>query len=244
MMPEWRLFEIDTVSLRVCQARKKMNSQRCSRENWKGLKKLTKFAQNTRFSRLNPVMCKLQDQPPEHLKEKSWKISNRFSRLEVPLTRESQTEPRKSLCTPWDWTFHQQTSHQPKPWKAWNSKYPPMSRQWVAKNLCDGLAVRACDWFYPWLSRQNRATSFFFEILTIFIKTKYFPKTTKNTQKYFFDWSTKIKHVKTHLNKYNHTNEYSIHWTLACVLCENIKDEIVLSLMWSFNDQFNQDINN
>ena len=32
------LFERDTVRLRVFQKRKKMNSQKCSRENWKGLK--------------------------------------------------------------------------------------------------------------------------------------------------------------------------------------------------------------
>ena len=34
------------------------------------------------------------------------KISKCFSWLEVPLARESRTEPQKSLCTPHDWTFH------------------------------------------------------------------------------------------------------------------------------------------
>ena len=129
-------LESDMVSLRVFQKRKKMNSQKCSRENWKGLKKLTKFAQNTRFSRLRQVA--------------------RTSRRN---TKKKTLENFLSVFRDW-------------------SIYLPMSRQWVAKNLCDGLATGACDWFYPWLSCQNRA-KLFLKFLTIFAKTKYFPKTTK-----------------------------------------------------------------
>ena len=54
MKQDGNFFESDTVSLRVFQERKKMNSQKYSRENWKGLK-TDQFAQNTRFSRLSQV---------------------------------------------------------------------------------------------------------------------------------------------------------------------------------------------
>ena len=163
------LFESDTVSLRMFQVRKKMNSQKCSRENWKSLKtdhfcaKHAIFATGVQVARAS--------------RQNTWKktfekFSKCFSWLEVPLARDSRTEPRKSLCTSHDWTFHPRTSRQPELQKTWNSKifknilnlfrdwsiYPPMSCQWVAKNLCDGLATGACDWFYPWLSHQNRAT--------------------------------------------------------------------------------------
>ena len=111
-------FERDTVSLRVFQKRKKMNNQKCLRENWKGLK-LTHFVQNTRFLRLRQVACKSPRPAARTLRRKlkKKKISKCFSRLEVPLARESRTEPQKSLCTPRDWTFHSWTSRQPKPQK-------------------------------------------------------------------------------------------------------------------------------
>ena len=51
-----------------------------------------------------------------------------------------------------------------------------------------------------------------FEIFfSVFVKTKYFPKTPKTLKNLFVFESTKIEHVKTHFNKYNHTNEYGIH---------------------------------
>ena len=47
---------------------------------------------------------------------KIWKkISKCFSQLEVSLARESRAEPRKSLCTLRDWTFHSRTSRQNQP---------------------------------------------------------------------------------------------------------------------------------
>ena len=57
---------------------------------------------------------------------------------------------------------------------------------------------------------QNKAT-LFFEIFQFFVKTKYFPKVPKTLKNLFVFESTKIEHVKTHFNKYNHTNEYGIH---------------------------------
>ena len=51
------------------------------------------------------------------------------------------------------------------------------------KSLC-GLVTGTCDWTNPRLSRQNRAT-LFFEILTFFVKTKDFPKTTKTLKNLF-----------------------------------------------------------
>ena len=169
-----------------------MNSQNCSRENWKGLKKTDPFyAKHTIFATETSRVPVARTLGRKLLK----KFSKCFSRLEVPLTRESWTEPRKSLCTPRDWTFHPWTSRQSEPRKTWNSKilknilnlfrdwsiYPPMSHQWVARNLCYGLATGACDWFYPRLSRQNRATQFlnFWQ----FLQKKVLSKNNWNTQK-------------------------------------------------------------
>ena len=155
--------------------------------------------QNTRFSRLKQVTCKLLGLAARTLERKILnKFSKCFSRLEVSLARESRTEPQKSLCTFHDWTFHPCTSRQPELQKTCNSKflknilnlfcdwsiYPLMSHQWVAKNLCDGLVTGVYNWFYPWLSRQNRAIQFM-KFLTIFAKTKYFPKTTKTLKNIF-----------------------------------------------------------
>ena len=44
-----------------------------------------------------------------------------------------------------------------------------------------------------------------------FLRTKYFPKTSKTLKNLFVLESTKIEHVKTHFIKYNHTNEYDIY---------------------------------
>lgn len=50
-----------------------MNSQKCSRENWKVLKTVPK-ARNTRFLRLNQVTCKSLGQVARHLRRNFWKI--------------------------------------------------------------------------------------------------------------------------------------------------------------------------
>ena len=67
----------------------------------------------------------------------------------------------------------------------------------------------ACDLYDPRLSHQNRATLFL--KFSVFVKTKYFPKTPKTLKNIFVFESTKIEHVKTHFIKYNHTDEYGIH---------------------------------
>ena len=79
------------------------------------------------------------------------------------------------------------------------------------ENLCVPLATVACYLDGPQLSCQNRA-KLFLKFL-VFVKTKYFPKTTKILKNLFVFELTKIEHVKTHFIKYNHTNEYDIHWT-------------------------------
>ena len=69
--------------------------------------------QNTRFSWLKQVVNKSPGQAVKTLEVTIVeKFSKCFSRLEGLPTRESQAEPWKSLCTPCDWTFHSQTSHQ------------------------------------------------------------------------------------------------------------------------------------
>ena len=155
--------------------------------------------QNAWFSRLNQVARKSPEPTARTLERKTFeKFSKCFSRLEVPLARESRSELWKSLCTSRDWTFHHRTSRQPEPQKAWKpiflknilslfrdwSIYPPMSRQWVAKKSLYRLTTGACDWSYPRLSRQNRAT-LFLKFWQIFVKTKYFPKTTKTLKNLF-----------------------------------------------------------
>ena len=50
-----------------------------------------------------------------------------------------------------------------------------------------------------------------FEVFSVFVKAKYFPKTPKTLKNLFVFESTKIEHVKTHFIKYNHTNEYGIY---------------------------------
>jgi len=140
------LFESDMMSLRVFQVRKKMNSQKCSRENWKGLKTdhfYVKGLKTDQFSWLNQVAYKSLGPTARTLERKNFeKFSKYFLWLEVPLTRESRIEPQKSLCTPRDWTFHPRTNHQSEPRKAWKTRFlkkilslfcnwnihPPMSR--------------------------------------------------------------------------------------------------------------------
>ena len=78
---------------------KTMNSQKCSRENWKRLK-TDLFAQNTRFSQLSQVASKSPGPIARTLKIKILKnLSKCFSRLEVLPARKSRGEPQKSLSS-------------------------------------------------------------------------------------------------------------------------------------------------
>ena len=95
------------------EMRKTVNSHKNSREKTEKVLKTVFKMQNTRFSRLKQVASKSPGQATKTLKDKIVKkFSKCFSQLEGLLARELQTEPRKSLCTPRDWTFHSQTSRQ------------------------------------------------------------------------------------------------------------------------------------
>ena len=171
------------VGLREVQLGKTMNSHQSSRENTKKNLKTVLKTKNTRFLRLNIART---------LKEKKnflsffhdWKFYSRESReisrenLWVPLQQEPppqislQSKPRETLKTQnlknilnifHDWDIDIPVSHE--------------------KSLC-GLVTRACNWTNPRLSRQNKATQFL-KILTIFAKTKYFPKTFKTLKNLF-----------------------------------------------------------
>ena len=90
--------------------------------------------QNTHFSRLIEVTNQSPRHPPKHFKPKVLKkFAKCFSRLEVSLARKSQVEPRKSLCTPRDWTFHSRKSHQNRPASSWLWHATWMTCNWVAK---------------------------------------------------------------------------------------------------------------
>ena len=83
----WERFEM----------RKTMNSQKCSRENWKHLK-IDLYAQNTQFSRLSQVASKSLGPVVRTFKTKILKnLSKCFSWLEVLPARESRGKPWKSL---------------------------------------------------------------------------------------------------------------------------------------------------
>ena len=86
----------------------------------------------------------------------------------------------------------------------------PFTHEQVAK-----LNTRARGWSIRlgWLvTNSPKQDNTVFWNFSVFVKTKSFLKSPKNLKKKFVFESTKIEHVKTHFNKYNHTNEYGIHW--------------------------------
>ena len=94
------LFESDTVSLRVFQVRKKMNSQKCSRENWKGLKNWPFLRKTHNFCDWIKSRISHQVQPPEHLKAKLLKNFLSVFRDWKFHLQESRKLSRKNLCVP------------------------------------------------------------------------------------------------------------------------------------------------
>ena len=112
-----------------------------------------------------------------------------------------------------NWKFH---SEGVASWAAKISVYPSrLDLPLVNKSpkLTCKLATVACNLYDPRLSYQNRTTLFLkFSVFFFFVKKKYFPKTPKTLKNLFVFESTKIEHVKIHFIKYNHTNEYGIHW--------------------------------
>ena len=142
--------------------------------------------QNAWFSRLNQVARKSPEPTAKTLERKTFeKFSKCFSRLEVPLARESRSELWKSLCTSRDWTFHHRTSRQPEPQKAWKpiflknilslfrdwSIYPPVSRE--------KISIWAHYWgmrlVLPAIESPEQGDTVF-EILTNFCKNKILSK--------------------------------------------------------------------
>ena len=166
------------------QLRKKMNSYKSSRENWKRFKNCPYFCQTRVFCDWSESPTKSPGQVAKTLKDRILEnFSKCFLRLEGLPARKSRAEPWKYLSNP-------------------HYKSPKMTRE---------HATEACDLTYPRPSRQNRAKMDFwnFQIFS----TKYFPKTPKTLKNLFVLELTKIKYVKTHFTKYNHTNDYDIYWT-------------------------------
>ena len=144
-----------------------------------------------RFSRLRWIANKSPRQAAKILKVKIMKkISKCFLRMEGQPVRESRAELRNSLCTPRDWTFYLRTCRQ---------NWPGSSRLWHATCL-----------LHDWVAKTRQHCFWNF---SVFVKTKYFPKTPKTLKNLFVFELTKIEHVKTHFIKYNHINKYDIHWT-------------------------------
>ena len=119
MKQKWRFVrewhgEFESVSGKKEDEQSEMFEGKLKRfKNWPILRKTCDFCN----------WIKLHSSRQNTSKKTFEKFSKCFLRLEVPLVRESQIEPRKSLCTPRDWTFHPRTSRQPEPRKAWNSKF-------------------------------------------------------------------------------------------------------------------------
>ena len=106
----WRVFR--SVLVEKEMGKIVNNHKKIEGKTEKVLKTVFKM-QNTRFSRLKQVASKSPGQAAKTLKDKIVKkFSKCFLWLEDLPARESRAEPRKSLCTPRDWTFHSRTSRQ------------------------------------------------------------------------------------------------------------------------------------
>ena len=194
-----------------------MNSHWLQRKERKALLKpvLKKtFLCNMRILRLNQVACKPPGSAARILERKllknclsvfrDWKFDSRESRelsrknLYVPLAIGPST---CELVT----NLSREKHETPNFWKNilsffrdW-SIYPPMSRQWVAKNLCmDSRLGHAIGSTCDWIARTGQHSFW------IFLKTKYFPKTTKTLKKILWlinkDWACEntFKQVQSH----------------------------------------------
>ena len=105
--------ESDMECLGEFQLREKVNSHKKFEGKMKRfLKPYPLFAKHAFFttgvSRQQVARASRQNTQSKNYK----KISKCFSRLESLSARESQAEPRNSLCTPCDWTFHLRTCRQ------------------------------------------------------------------------------------------------------------------------------------
>ena len=174
---------------------KTVNSHKKSREKLKKFKETVFETQNTCFSRLKQV-ARANCQQVARASHQNYQSQNCENFLSV--FRDWKFYPRGSrelncenLCVP--------------------LMTGPFTREQVAKNN-----TQACSYSMRlrWPATESTKTGqHCFWNFSVFVKTKYFPKTPKTLKNIFEFESTKIEHVETHFNKYNHTNEYDIHWT-------------------------------
>ena len=133
--------------------------------------------QNTHFSWLSQVVRKSPGPTARTLERKIFeKFSKCFSRLEVSLMRESRSEPRKSLCTFRDWTFHLWISCQIE------SRETLKTQMWLGHWLASEPR-KIFVWVRNWDMRLNQPVTkspkqgnTVFEILTDFCKNKILSK--------------------------------------------------------------------
>ena len=156
----------------------------------KKIKKTLFETQNTRFSRLKWIANKSPGLAAKSLKDK---IVKKF----LSVFRDWKVYPRGSC----------ELSHE-------NLYVPlttgPFTRKQVAKI---NTWACGCSMRLGWPATESpKQGNTIFENFQFFVKTKYFPKTPKTLKNLFVFESTKIEYVKTHFIKYNHTNEYGIHW--------------------------------
>ena len=162
-----------------------MNSDKCSRENWKRFKNCSCCCQTRVFRDLIKSPHSRQFKPPRHSRTKIWKILLSVFRNWKVYPRVSREMSRENL-----WV---------------TLATGPSTREQVAKN-----DPRRRDWG-PRLDipatkppKQGKKKDFWnFQIF----KSKCFPKSPKTLKNLFVLELTKIEHVKTHFIKYNHTNE-------------------------------------
>ena len=182
--------------------------------------------QNTRFSRLKQVACKSPGPAVRTLKRKLLKNFLSVFRDWKFHSQEICELSRENLCVPL--TTGPSTREQVANLSCENMKFQffekySKSFSWLKHLLANESLLsykKSLWWTHDWgmrlvllATKLPKQGNTIFEIFENFCKNKVLSKNNQNTQKSFCDWSTKIENVKTHLNKYNHTNEYGIHWT-------------------------------
>ena len=160
-------------------------------KNWKNLKKLSLKRKTRVFRYWGESPISHQGKPPKHSKKKLWKNFLSVFRDWKVYPRRSRELSRENLCVPF--------------------ATGPFTCEQVAKI---NTRTRCCSKRLGWPTTESpKQGNTIFEIFSVFVKTKYIPKTPKTLKNLFVFETTKIEHVKTHINKYNHTNEYGLHWT-------------------------------
>ena len=192
MMQKWMLFEVRHEVFEREKWERQWTVTKIRRKNWKTILKTVFKMQNMRFLRLIQVASQLPGSLAKTLQAKSFEKICQVFFVIGSFTREGVAS-----------------------WATKISVYPlrldlPLANK--SPKPTRELTTGACDLDDPRLSRQSRAT-LFLKFFLVFVKTKYFSKKPKTLKNRFVFESTKIEHVKTHFIKYNHTNEYDIHWT-------------------------------